>query len=121
MAAEYDLPNRDRPDSQGLCFLGKVKFDDFLGSYLGEDPGDILDVSSPSSGGDNDEGDGDEGGGEDAFGGKGRGTSSRAMVSYRRAEEGIGTVPEPQGVLEGTVVRRGQGSVPQRRARIEPL
>jgi tRNA-specific 2-thiouridylase len=44
LAAEFELPNRNRPDSQGLCFLGKVKFDDFIASYLGKNPGDIIDA-----------------------------------------------------------------------------
>jgi len=46
LANEFNLPNRHRPDSQGLCFLGKVKFEDFLKAYLGESPGDILDAAS---------------------------------------------------------------------------
>eukprot|EP00978_Attheya_sp_CCMP212_P025684 scaffold83100_cov60-Attheya_sp.AAC.1 len=46
LAQEFDLPNKDRPDSQGLCFLGKIKFDEFLRAYLGEQPGDILDAST---------------------------------------------------------------------------
>ena len=46
LAAEFQLPNRNRPDSQGLCFLGKVKFDDFIASYLGKNPGDIIDALS---------------------------------------------------------------------------
>lgn len=25
LAAKMDLPNKDRKDSQGICFLGKVK------------------------------------------------------------------------------------------------
>jgi tRNA U34 2-thiouridine synthase MnmA/TrmU len=29
-----------------LCFLGKVKFEDFLGAYLGEQPGDIIDAAT---------------------------------------------------------------------------
>lgn len=45
-AEEFKLPNRLRPDSQGLCFLGKVKFDDFLAAYLGERPGKLIDASS---------------------------------------------------------------------------
>lgn len=28
----------------GLCFLGKVKFDEFLSAYLGQDPGEIVDA-----------------------------------------------------------------------------
>lgn len=46
LAEEFDLPNRNRPDSQGLCFLGKVKFDEFLGAYLGVRQGDIVDAST---------------------------------------------------------------------------
>ena len=44
LAREFDLPNKNRPDSQGLCFLGKVKFDEFLEAYLGHEPGDIVDA-----------------------------------------------------------------------------
>jgi tRNA-specific 2-thiouridylase len=44
LAEEFDLPNRQRPDSQGLCFLGKVKFRDFMQSHLGESPGPIVDA-----------------------------------------------------------------------------
>ena len=40
----YNLPNQQRPDSQGLCFLGKVKFDDFLKAYLGTQPGTVKDI-----------------------------------------------------------------------------
>lgn len=46
LAVQFELPNRNRPDSQGLCFLGKVKFDDFLASYLGNRPGDVVDAST---------------------------------------------------------------------------
>jgi len=46
LAAELELPNRDRPDSQGICFLGKIPFDDFVRSYLGEQHGEIRDRRS---------------------------------------------------------------------------
>mmetsp|Transcript_8196 Transcript_8196/g.12337 ORF Transcript_8196/g.12337 Transcript_8196/m.12337 type:complete len:820 (+) Transcript_8196:102-2561(+) len=46
LAQELDLPNKSRPDSQGLCFLGKVKFDEFLSAYLGKEPGEIIDASN---------------------------------------------------------------------------
>ena len=46
LAEDYQLPNRKRPDSQGLCFLGKLKFADFLEVQLGQDPGDIVDAVS---------------------------------------------------------------------------
>ncbi|KAL7434609.1 hypothetical protein ACHAXH_005322 [Discostella pseudostelligera] len=44
LATHFQLPNRNRLDSQGLCFLGKVRFDDFLESYLGKKPGDVVDA-----------------------------------------------------------------------------
>jgi tRNA-specific 2-thiouridylase len=44
LANEFELPNRNRPDSQGLCFLGQVKFDQFLESYLGTQPGSVVDA-----------------------------------------------------------------------------
>jgi tRNA (5-methylaminomethyl-2-thiouridylate)-methyltransferase len=46
LADQFQLPNRNRPDSQGLCFLGKLKFSDFLHANLGEKPGDIIDAVS---------------------------------------------------------------------------
>lgn len=46
LAQSFNLPNKNRPDSQGLCFLGKVKFDEFLDAYLGERPGNILDATT---------------------------------------------------------------------------
>lgn len=46
LAETYHLPNRNRPDSQGLCFLGKIKFDKFLENYLGSRPGPIIDAST---------------------------------------------------------------------------
>lgn len=46
LADELDLPNRDRPDSQGICFLGDLRFDDFVEAYLGEHPGEIRDADS---------------------------------------------------------------------------
>lgn len=46
LAESFQLPNRQRPDSQGLCFLGKVKFRDFLEIHLGKEEGDIIDAFS---------------------------------------------------------------------------
>ena len=40
-AERLALPNRARKDSQGICFLGQLNYDDFLRSHLGERPGDI--------------------------------------------------------------------------------
>jgi tRNA (5-methylaminomethyl-2-thiouridylate)-methyltransferase len=35
LAHEFNLPNKDRKDSQGICFLGKFKFSDFIKHHLG--------------------------------------------------------------------------------------
>ncbi len=46
LAKSFDLPNRNRKDSQGICFLGKIRYDDFVRSHLGEQPGEILEAES---------------------------------------------------------------------------
>jgi tRNA (5-methylaminomethyl-2-thiouridylate)-methyltransferase len=46
LANEYLLPNRARKDSQGICFLGKLKFDDFLGHHLGTRRGPIVEYET---------------------------------------------------------------------------
>lgn len=46
LADEFELPNRDRPDSQGVCFLGKIKFADFIKFHLGEQKGNIIDLDT---------------------------------------------------------------------------
>jgi len=46
LAKRYDLPNKDRPDSQGICFLGKVRYPAFIRHYLGERPGPIVEMES---------------------------------------------------------------------------
>lgn len=46
LAQKYNLPNQKRKDSQGICFLGQIKFNDFIKHHLGEIKGDILDIDS---------------------------------------------------------------------------
>ncbi|MBC7660700.1 MAG: tRNA 2-thiouridine(34) synthase MnmA [Chitinophagaceae bacterium] len=46
LATFYDLPTQDRPDSQGICFLGKLKFSEFVKAHLGEREGFIIDIES---------------------------------------------------------------------------
>lgn len=46
LAEKYDLPNKDRKDSQGICFLGKFKYNDFIKNYLGEKKGDIVEFET---------------------------------------------------------------------------
>lgn len=42
IAARFGLPNAQKKDSQGICFLGKVKINDFLRRYLPDRNGIIL-------------------------------------------------------------------------------
>lgn len=42
LAAKFKLPNAQRKDSQGLCFLGPVSLDDMLHQELTLIPGDVL-------------------------------------------------------------------------------
>ena len=44
LAQEFNLPNKTRKDSQGLCFLGKIKYNEFVKFHLGECPGDIIEI-----------------------------------------------------------------------------
>ncbi len=46
LARKYDLPNKDRKDSQGICFLGKIRYSDFVKHHLGEQRGYIIDINS---------------------------------------------------------------------------
>ena len=46
LAQKFDLPNKDRKDSQGICFLGKFKFADFLRAHLGDKIGDFIEFES---------------------------------------------------------------------------
>ena len=46
IAAAHDLPTARRPDSQGICFLGEIPFDDFVRAHLGERPGPIREIGS---------------------------------------------------------------------------
>jgi tRNA (5-methylaminomethyl-2-thiouridylate)-methyltransferase len=43
LATDFNLANRTRPDSQGICFLGKIRYNDFVRYHLGEQPGPIVD------------------------------------------------------------------------------
>jgi len=46
LAKEMNLATQDRPDSQGICFLGKIKYNDFVKFHLGENPGEIKEWES---------------------------------------------------------------------------
>ena len=46
LAEKFRLPNAKRKDSQGICFLGKIKYNDFVKFNLGEKEGDIVDYDT---------------------------------------------------------------------------
>jgi tRNA-specific 2-thiouridylase len=41
LAEKFNLPNAKRKDSQGICFLGKIPFDEFIKHHLGVRAGEI--------------------------------------------------------------------------------
>lgn len=43
-ARKLGLPAMDRKDSQGICFLGKIDYEEFVRKHVGETPGDFQDV-----------------------------------------------------------------------------
>lgn len=45
-ADAHGLPTRARPDSQGICFLGRISYRDFVRRRLGERPGPIVERES---------------------------------------------------------------------------
>ncbi len=44
-AKKFKLPNAEKKDSQGLCFIGKVDMADFLGKYIPKKEGNVLNIS----------------------------------------------------------------------------
>lgn len=46
IAIETHLPNALRKDSQGICFLGKINYNDFIRRHLGEKPGAIIEIET---------------------------------------------------------------------------
>ncbi|KAH7864943.1 hypothetical protein Vadar_000200 [Vaccinium darrowii] len=46
LAEKLDLPNKDRKDSQGICFLGKIKFSEFVARHIGEMEGVMLEAET---------------------------------------------------------------------------
>lgn len=46
LAHAYNLPNKDRKDSQGICFLGKIKFADFVRLHVGEKTGPLIEYET---------------------------------------------------------------------------
>lgn len=46
LAKEAALPNATRKDSQGICFLGKIDYADFIARHLGEKEGPVIDIAT---------------------------------------------------------------------------
>ncbi len=46
IAEREHLINARRKDSQGICFLGKINYNDYIRRYLGENPGDVLELET---------------------------------------------------------------------------
>jgi tRNA-specific 2-thiouridylase len=45
-AEDLKLPSAHRPDSQGICFLGKINYNDFIKNYIGEKEGEIIELET---------------------------------------------------------------------------
>jgi tRNA-specific 2-thiouridylase len=46
IARTNGIPSANRKDSQGICFLGKIDFADFLKRYFGERPGAVVELET---------------------------------------------------------------------------
>jgi len=46
IAGEMKLPSAGRPDSQGICFLGKINYSEFIKNQIGEMPGEIRELET---------------------------------------------------------------------------
>jgi len=46
IAEENHLINAKRKDSQGICFLGKINYNEYIEQYLGKKDGDIINVDT---------------------------------------------------------------------------
>lgn len=54
IAKKASLPNAARKDSQGICFLGKIDYRDFIKRHLGVKKGDIIDIETEKKLGEHD-------------------------------------------------------------------
>ena len=46
IAEREHLVNARRKDSQGICFLGKINYNDYIRRFLGEQPGDVIELET---------------------------------------------------------------------------
>lgn len=54
LAQKFGLPNADKPDSQGICFIGEINVQEFLRSRIQVHKGEIVDVDSGGKVGEHD-------------------------------------------------------------------
>ncbi len=45
LAHRHHLPNAGKKDSQGICFIGNIRMQDFLAHYIPDNPGEIVDTA----------------------------------------------------------------------------
>ena len=50
LAREFGLKTADKKDSQGICFIGEVKMEDFLRTFVEDKPGPIVDIAGKTLG-----------------------------------------------------------------------
>ena len=53
-AQQHNLPNKDRKDSQGICFLGSFKFRDFIAHHVGIQKGPLIEWETKQKMGEHD-------------------------------------------------------------------
>ena len=46
IAEREHLVNAKRKDSQGICFLGRINYNDYIRRYMGEQPGDVIELET---------------------------------------------------------------------------
>ena len=46
IAEREHLINAHRKDSQGICFLGKINYNEYIRRYLGDHPGDVIELET---------------------------------------------------------------------------
>ena len=46
IAEAEHLINAKRRDSQGICFLGQINYNDYIRRYLGDNPGDVVELET---------------------------------------------------------------------------
>lgn len=54
LAQKFNVPNKGRKDSQGICFLGKLKFSEFIKYHVGIQKGPLIDYDTGKTVGEHD-------------------------------------------------------------------